>query len=396
MIEWIGVLTQDQIEQEGMKWLVVDMLRDFLLQPLEPHLLSVLLDQAFSMAEIEQALRHHPGLEVADHFGLIGESPGMRDVLRRIQLAAEADVPVLITGDTGTGKELVARALHQLSPQASGPFVALNCAAIPRDLLLSELFGNEEGAFTGASQARMGLIQTAHGGILLLDEIGEMPPASQGSLLRVIEEKRVTPVGSTNPVDVDVRFLATTNRNLEEQIRNNGFRADLYYRLAIVTIRVPPLRERTGDIEALANHFLRQASRRTAHRIVGFSEGALDALRRSPWPGNVRELKNCILQSALTCSGRFIKSTDLQLEVALSQGNVPHALENAVHNTKREFLLSALARNSWNVSESARDLEVSRSTMYRLMAKHGIAKEGDARDTSGIVQGAGARRETLV
>jgi transcriptional regulator with PAS, ATPase and Fis domain len=236
-------------------------------------------------------------------FGLIGRSPTMRELYFSIERVAQVDIPVLILGETGTGKELVARAIHAASERASGRFVALNCAAIPTSLLQSELFGYEKGAFTGAFESKIGLIETAAGGTLLLDEIGEMPIQTQASLLRFLEDKNVTPIGGTRTIPVDVRVIASTNRDLQQGINDNAFREDLFYRLAVFTVQVPSLRDRGDDIDALARHFLQlaaEALNKPAHHLT---HDALALLRRHNWPGNLRELRSWIFQAVLESSG---------------------------------------------------------------------------------------------
>jgi PAS domain S-box-containing protein len=243
--------------------------------------------------------------------GLIGDCPAMRDVVRLTEKVSVADATVLITGESGTGKELVARAIHRRSPRSSGPFLAVNCGAIPETLIESELFGHVRGAFTGAITDRPGLFRRAHGGTIFLDEIGELSPALQVRLLRVLQDHMVMPVGGTKSIEVDVRVLAATNRNLEELVRQGVYREDLFYRLAVISIELPPLRERGGDLEHLIGHFVRQAAERHGRPIQGLSARAMRCLLRHAYPGNVRELENVIEHAITLVEGDIVREQDL-------------------------------------------------------------------------------------
>jgi DNA-binding NtrC family response regulator len=298
----------------------------------------------------------------------------MRSLYRSIERAAGADVPVLVLGDTGTGKELVARAIHAHSPWASRPFIALNCASIPQPLLQAELFGYEKGAFTHAFERKMGFFESADGGTLLLDEIGDMPLDSQAALLRFLQDKKVTPLGGTRSVSVDVRVIAISNKDLKKCVAEGTFRADLYFRLDVLKITAPNLSERSGDVEALAHHFLVEEARKFARPTLEFSRDALKSLEQYDWPGNVRELRSCIFRAVQRSSGRYVTSKDLELSGSRSSGpTVP--LQDVLHETEKRTVESALDGDRWNVSRTARNLGVSRMTLYRLMDKHGISRE---------------------
>lgn len=311
--------------------------------------------------------------------GLLGESPAMQEVFRRIERVAATDASVLILGETGTGKELVARAIHASSRRASGPFVAVNCAALPEQLLESELFGHEKGAFTGANARKAGRFELADGGTLLLDEVGDMPLSLQAKLLRVLESRMVESLGSTRPIRVDLRVLAATHRDLREMVRQGTFREDLYFRLAVVPLHLPPLRERAGDVALLAGHLLRQFAERHGKAFRGFDPQALQILERYRWPGNVRELRNLIEQMVVLWDGGVIRLEHLPEHLtgagpgALSlQGEEPLApeapsLKEELRTLKADYeqerILAALRQCGGNRTQAARLLGISRRAL---------------------------------
>jgi DNA-binding NtrC family response regulator len=372
-IQWVALVDRIQVQQDAVKRFIVDGVRVVELFPLETARLADTLERAYCMAAIEDSLRDEQApTTLFGEYGMVGKSRAMRELYSTIDRAAGADISILVTGASGTGKELVARALHQHSSRASGPFVALNCAAIPHALLQSELFGYEKGAFTDAFEQKMGHIEAAAGGTLLLDEIGEMPLESQASLLRFLEDRTVTRVGGTSADRVDVRIIATTKKELEQDIRQGTFRADLFYRLAILTIRTPSLSEREGDIRLLANHFLSEAREPTGHKAIGFDERVLSVLEGQEWRGNVRELRSVIFRAAAMCTGRYITLEDLNLDGPSPENST--ILQDALQETENRVVRRALLRNRWNVTRAAKDLHVSRMTLYRLMEKHGISR----------------------
>lgn len=392
-IKWIAVLAEERLDSIETKQFIAECLYDFQVFPLDGARLSIVLGHAYGMARIERELKRHHECDLPSRFGLIGHSQVMLGFYRMLQRAAESDVSVLINGPTGTGKELAARAIHDHSARSNAPFVAINCAAIPPTLLQSELFGHERGSFTNASARKTGYIQTAAGGTLFLDEIGDMPLESQASLLRFLEDKIITPVGSTRGQYIDVRVIASTNVELERAIQERAFRADLYYRLAFLTVRTPSLDSRGDDIPLLAQHFLAEAVREAGLRDLRISDEAMLMLRHYSWPGNVRELRNVIFQAALSCESLTIRPEDLAIRVDLDQpppevGRTmfEHAgqrngkpfvigkLRDAREQSEKRNLEFALARNSSNITRTAQDLGVSRMTLYRLMAKHGVAR----------------------
>ncbi|NJC37346.1 two-component system NtrC family response regulator [Xanthomonas arboricola] len=312
--------------------------------------------------------------EPPDDDGLVGHSPAMRNVHKRIGLAAASDLPVLITGETGTGKELVARALHRASARAASAFVAVNCAAIPLELMESELFGHRKGAFSGATSDRIGLIREADGGTLFLDEIGDMPLPMQAKLLRFLQEGEVTPLGGRGAQKVDVRVLAATHRDLAAWVAAGQFRSDLRYRLNVVPIELPPLRERGQDIVLLAQYFLRTGD--GAARAL--SADAQARLLAYPWPGNVRELRNVMQRSQLLVRGHSIVAADLDdaldhsaeqpLTIAPLQGTLPEA----VARLEKQMIQDALAHSSGNRAEAARRLGIHRQLLYRKLDEYGL------------------------
>ena len=315
--------------------------------------------------------------QVRDRYGLPGllaASAQMAQVVELVRRVAPTSATVLIQGESGTGKEVIAKAIHHASERARGPFVAINCGALPETLLESEIFGHVRGAFTGASGAKKGLFEEAHGGTLLLDEIGEMAPSLQVKLLRALQSGEIRPVGSTQSITVDVRIVAATNRDLEQLIRQGGFREDLFYRLNVIPVTLPPLRERREDIPLLAEHFLGRAGARLG-RSLRLSPAALDRLLRYPWPGNVRELENAIERTAILARHEVIEPDDLPPHVTggVVLGPAPR-LERAhtLADTERAHIIQTLERCSWNHSRAAETLGIGRTTLWRKLKEYGI------------------------
>jgi Nif-specific regulatory protein len=302
---------------------------------------------------------------------LIGECPAMKEVYDQVRRAALADITVLVRGESGTGKEAIAHVLHDLSPRVSKPFVVIDCAAIPETLLESELFGYEEGAFTGASARKPGLFETACGGTLFLDEIGELLPALQVKLLRALEQKTLLRTGGIEPVPIDVRLVAATNRNLEEMVKEGAFRRDLYFRLNVLTITLPPLRQRGADLLLLANHFLAEANANYDRLVKGFSKETLDPLKLHRWDGNVRELKHRVEQAVILTSNEELSAEDLGLS---SQTGVYRALDAVRDRFEKSYILQVLLQNNYNVTHSAKELDISRQHLQNLIRKYAIPK----------------------
>jgi DNA-binding NtrC family response regulator len=349
---------------------------DYITKPFEIDQLLIAVDRALK----DQQLRHEVARlreEVADkyHFSnIIGRSAAMLEVFDLIRRIADSPVSVLITGESGTGKELVARALHFNSQRSASPFMAVNCAAIPGNLLESELFGYKRGAFTDAHQDRKGLLEEAIGGTVFLDEVAELPPQLQAKLLRVLQEREVKPLGSTHSIPIDVRFVSATNRVLEEQLKSQDFREDLYYRLNVVQIAIPPLRDRTEDIMPLVSHLLERAASRAGKRINGLSPQAAKILLAHPWPGNVRELENVLERAvALSQSAKIARS---DLPPTLQDRRPTDILAAAsdrqmtVSDLEREYILQILDEEKGNKSRAAQRLGLDRKTLYRKLEEY--------------------------
>jgi len=351
---------------------------DFLEKPVSLERLLVLLRNAAASRVLADENRR---LQAPWASPIIGRSPAIAELLAQIARAGPSAARVLIQGEHGTGKELVARALHAASPRRSGPFVAVNCSAIPEELIESELFGHERGAFTGATQSRRGRFEEAHGGTLFLDEVGDLSPRAQTKLLRVLQESELTRVGGNRPIRVDVRVIAATNRDLAAAIRNRGFREDLYFRLAVIPLTVPPLRERREDIAALVEHFATQIARETARRPRPFAPGALEGLRRYGFPGNVRELRNLVERLVIMAPGGRIGADQVRATLpgaaasaAAAAGGEPR-LGEAVREFERRQIEAALEAEGGNMTRAAARLGLERSHLYKKMRKLGWPPE---------------------
>ena len=351
---------------------------DFLCKPVEMDELRLLLRRCIHVVELEKEYHKLQQDQRSDVFeDMIGTSPQMQAVFDLIRKVSGTNAPVLLLGESGTGKEMAAAAIHRCSTRKQGPFVAINCNAIPENLLESELFGHEKGAFTGAHVQRKGLLETACGGTLFLDEIGELPPTIQVKLLRFLQEQRLQRVGGRQEIQVDTRLVAATNANLKELIKNGKFREDLYFRLAVVTIRLLPLRERGDDIVFLAREFLRRYSSQDGRAKMVFAPDALRAMNSHSWPGNVRELQNRVKRGVIMASGSRVAARDLELQrdsggMATS---VSTTLRQAREHVERGMVEQALKKHSGKITSAAADLGISRPTLYELMEKLGIAKE---------------------
>ena len=321
--------------------------------------------------ELEQAVGEKYGFE-----NLIGNSSGMQRVFSVINQVAATSATVLILGETGTGKEMVARAVHQNSPRRSRPFVGLNCAALSRDILESELFGHEKGAFTGAISTRQGLFEYADGGTVLLDEILDMPPETQVKLLRVLEEGEIRRVGSNKPIQVDVRVIAATNGNPEDAVAKGLFRRDLYYRIKVVTIELPPLRARADDVPLLTDRFVQEFSRRHAKEIAGLTREAVDMMTKYSWPGNVRELRNVIENMVVMSRHKLLDVTDLPSNIyhAPEQRSltVPLKAGMSLQDAERQLIQETLELTQGNREETSRILGIGERTLYRKLKEYGL------------------------
>jgi two-component system NtrC family response regulator len=339
--------------------------------------LKLLLRRCIQVVELEKEYRELQQSQRSDVFeDMLGSSPQMQGVFAFIRKVAGTNAPVLLLGESGTGKEMAAAAVHRRSTRKDGPFVAINCNAIPENLLESELFGHEKGAFTGAHVQRKGLLETASGGTLFLDEIGELPAAIQVKLLRFLQEQRLQRVGGRQEIQVDTRLVTATNADLKQLVENGKFREDLYFRLAVVTIRLLPLRERGEDIVFLAREFLQRYAAQSGRTKLVFAPDALRAMTGHPWPGNVRELQNRVKRAVIMTSGARVTAKDLELEhdQDVAWLSAP-TLKQARENVEREMIQQALKKNAGRITSAAADLGISRPTLYELMDKLGISKE---------------------
>jgi len=347
---------------------------DFLCKPVEMDELRLLLGRCVYVAALEHEYRAaHQSSGVHAYEDMLGASPQMQAVFNFIRKVAPTNAPVLILGESGTGKEMVARALHRFSLQGKGPFVPINCNAIPEGVLESELFGHEKGSFTGAHTQRKGHIEMAAGGTLFLDEIGDLPLTVQVKLLRFLQDKRFQRIGGRQEIQSDTRVIAATNQNLHECVAAGSFREDLYFRLAVVVVKMPPLRERGDDLTLMATEFLRRYGAEHGKSILTFAPSALTALHHHPWPGNVRELQNRIQRAVIMVDGKRVTASDLELTETRGPMRA-QTLKAARTNLEREVVQDALRRNQGKITPAALELGVSRPTLYELMERLGIAR----------------------
>jgi two-component system nitrogen regulation response regulator NtrX len=354
---------------------------DFIEKPLSLEKVLLCIQNAMKIGQLVEENRSLKA-KLAQEYEIIGDSRPIRQLKEQIAIAAPTSGWVLITGENGTGKELVARAIHHLSRRREKPFVEVNCAAIPEELIESELFGHEKGAFTGATAQRKGKFDQAHEGTLFLDEIGDMSLKTQAKVLRILQERKFERVGGHRAIEVDVRVVAATNKDLEEEIRTGSFREDLYYRLNVIPFHVPPLRERSEDIPLLANHFLQHFCRKEGRETKVLSPKAVEAMLFYPWPGNVRELKNVIERVVIMTPDREITvqhlpSTVLARRAPVTRPSLPTGGETSTFREAREeferdFILQKLEENDWNISRTAELIEMERSNLHRKIKSYGI------------------------
>ncbi|WP_297527370.1 PEP-CTERM-box response regulator transcription factor [Thiohalobacter sp.] len=346
---------------------------DFFYKPIDSDLLGFIVNRAYRLHELETENRrlHTQGGD-SPLEGVLTGSPEMLQVCRTIEKVAPADATVLVLGESGTGKELMARSLHGLSGRADGPFVAINCAAIPENLLESELFGYEKGAFTGAAKTTPGKIETASGGTLFLDEVGDLPMALQAKLLRFLQERTIERVGGRKEIPVDVRVVCATHKDLSAQIKEGGFREDLYYRISEITVRIPPLRERAGDVLLLARAFLEKFAKQHGNKAHTFSKDALAALEAYHWPGNVRELENRVKRAVIMAEEKQISAHDLELGAGNGGESQTFDLREIREQAERQAILRAMGHVGGKISQAAELLGVSRPTMYDLLKKYNL------------------------
>ncbi|MGD0585335.1 MAG: sigma-54 dependent transcriptional regulator [Oryzomonas sp.] len=368
---------------------------DYIAKPFTPDQIQEKVEKAFEQRNVnldECYLKK----EIISHHGFnqfVGESKEMQKVYRRIIQVASTDSTVLITGESGTGKELVARAIHNNSPRRELPFVAVDCSSLAENLLESELFGHVKGSFTGAIQTKMGLFKVADNGTLFLDEVSNISLSTQAKLLRVLQERQVTPIGGTQPIPINIHLVAATNRNLKTMVCEGSFREDLYFRLNIIPIELPPLRERKGDVPFLISHFLTKYTAETGKEIRGIALDAMDLLKNYSYPGNVRELENTIERAVVLAGGDIIQKEDLELFDTVEKSSadreeyIPTTMEElkemkrlirdkAVEPIEKAFVLNALERNNWSISRAAEEIGILRPNLHSMLKKLGISIKG--------------------
>lgn len=356
---------------------------DFLEKPLDTDRLLVTLRRALELRGLTQSMADLRS-QVESRYEIVGTSYPIRQVIERLERVSSTEARVLITGENGTGKELVARAIHRLSPRADLPFVEVNCAAIPSALIESALFGHIKGSFTGAVADRTGKFEQADGGTLFLDEVGDMSPDAQAKVLRALEQSVVTRVGSSKAIEVDVRVIAATNKDLAQRIDGGEFREDLFYRLNVVPIHVPPLRERREDIPMLMQHFTDIMIKGEGVTSRRFETAAVEKLQALSWPGNVRELRNTVERLLILCAGESVRAEDVELlaTVRPASGGLAGGLltsgsfSDFKDGAERAYILQKLRENDWNVAETSRRIDMPRSNLYKKIDKYGLAREG--------------------
>ncbi len=365
-IGWVVAARPAELEDPRLRRLILDYCIDYMQVPFSFDEMAYSLRHAYGMAKLRA---HEPVVQPASGT-MLGRSDTMKRLMRTIGKVARNNAPVFIFGESGVGKELAAQSIHRLSRRRDKPFIAINCGAIPPNLIQSELFGYERGAFTGANQRKIGWIEQAHNGTLFLDEIGDLPLESQVSLLRFLQQGTITRLGGHESIELDIRIISATHVDVSAAQQEGLFRTDLYHRLCVLTLDIPPLRERGEDIVLLAENVLREHESEAQRKIRGFSACALRAMMSYSWPGNVRELINRIRRAVVMAEGRTLTAADLQLsDYAVSVGIT---LEGARQQAERDIIRHVIARNGNHVCPAARELNVSRVTLYRLMQKHGI------------------------
>jgi DNA-binding NtrC family response regulator len=353
---------------------------DYITKPFEPDEVGLIIKKIITHRNLlEENIRLKESLVATTRHGeLIGESDAIREILKSVEDVAPSEAPVLITGESGTGKELVARAIHFQSKRRYMPLVVVSCGAIPESLIESELFGHEKGSFTGAQYKKKGRVELADGGTLFLDEVGELSPKTQVDLLRVLQEKEFVRVGGTKPIQSDFRIIAATNRNLQEMVRRGDFREDLYYRLNVIHIHLPPLRDRPEDIPLLAEHFLKRYCLATNKRIHGFTPASVDLMKRHPWPGNVRELENAVERSVVLAKTGYIQPIDLP---PLAGEGTPGPTAS-LDEVEKQHILKTLSAVDWNIKRASEIMGIERATLYNKIRRYGLQRppKGDRKE----------------
>lgn len=378
-IKWIALVPPSQMQNEGVRQMIQNNFYDYHTLPADSRRLLPMLGHAYGMASIP----HMPliqGDEYPGENGIIGASPAMQTLFSNLRKISGVDAPVLITGESGTGKGLGARAIHERSGRSGSPFVAINCGALPHNLIQLELFGHEKGAFTGAANRKIGRIEAAAGGTIFLDKIDDLPMDMQVNLLRFLQEKTIQRVGGTEHINVDARVIAATHVDLKMAVKEGRFREDLYYRLHVLDLEMPALRDRQEDIELLARYFFRQFASERPQNIQGFTQEAMQTMSDHDWPGNVRELVNRIRRAMVMCENPLITPADLGLERRTFGRNML-TLDEIRSTAERAAIQTALRHTHKNISRAAQELGISRVTLYRLMEKCGLNQDHDAMRT---------------
>jgi two-component system NtrC family response regulator len=347
---------------------------DFFAKPFEPELLNLTVERAFRLSELQAENKRLQSMQPPDSLsGLMTRDPGMLKVCRTVEKVATSNATVMLLGESGTGKEVLARGLHQASQRRAGKFVAINCAAIPENLLESELFGYEKGAFTGAAKQTLGKIETANGGTLMLDEIGDLPFSLQAKLLRFLQERTIERIGGRQEIPVDVRIVCATHQDLKALTKESRFREDLYYRLAEIVVNIPPLRERVGDPALLAHAFVRRFAHEQNRSSMHLSDDAVRAIEAHPWPGNIRELENCVKRAVIMADGNQISLDEIGLAPPpAEQDTASLDLRTIRDEAEKRAIIAALGRVNGNIVKAAELLGVSRPTLYDLMHRLGL------------------------
>ncbi len=346
---------------------------DYLLKPFKPDQLSLVMERISHQKKLVSEYNYLKGrLDKISRFdNIIGQSPAMASVFNVIREVAGSDTSVLLVGETGTGKELVAKAIHAKSLRSHLPFIAINCGSIPDSLLESELFGHQKGVFTGATHSRKGFLEVVSGGTLFLDEVGEVTPKMQVNLLRVLEEKKITSIGSREPVDVDFRLISATRRNLEKEIDNGTFREDFFYRINVIEIEIPPLRKRKEDIPLLVDHFLKKYSQETTKQVDHITRDAMTLLKRYDWPGNVRELENALERAVVLSKSRTLGAEDFSF-IQPSIMQFPESL--SLRKMEKLYVQKILEENNWNITQTAKILEINRVTLHKMIKRYRLER----------------------
>jgi len=349
---------------------------DYLLKPFKPDQLSLVMERISQQERLVSEYNYLKGRleKIARFENIIGQSPAIERVFKIIPEVAQSNSSILLVGETGTGKELVAKAIHAKSHRCNLPFIPINCGSIPDTLLESELFGHQKGAFTGATHARKGFLEVVSGGTLFLDEVGEISPKMQVDLLRVLEEKKITSLGSREAVDIDFRLITATRQDLERGITGGTFREDFYYRINVIKIDIPPLRDRKEDIPILVEHFLEKYSHETTSQVDHVTPAAIKLLKRYDWPGNVRELENAVERAVVLSKTRTLGVEDFSF---LQSSLVTFASPLSLREMEKKYVQQLLEENDWNVSKTAKILDINRVTLHKMIKRYTLKRPGD-------------------